>query len=405
MDNEKNLRLASRFESKPKLPICIPISNQDLCSFDLLVENRENLPDRIRNFINPNLHQSHLRDCTIRSIFKRLHMSICFDLDSDRDTSEQVEAAIRLCPEVLHNYPYYVGCCAVFHQKSNIKSVSFIPLLAELGIELGVFLKEERGGLLISYKCDDGHNVLQELVSIQSDDDEFSRAQIEYLLANFKVRRNNDEKFPTFLPKKKLPVSLEELLDKEYRDVLKRLWTKNLFKREDIKEYSLLHLCVGHDYFSEKRFLFLHKLDPMSLIATLESKAYRSKLQSGLPLHFSTQPKNILGFRTVFLAGFYHFPTKLGFLFHRNRQGETPFQLACSRYGNGAVCTVAKIDTSDIVGGGDCGAKTTSTKSMVISAASDEEIHLDGVYFLIRRDPIVLLLATVCSYRQYAICV
>ena len=91
-------------------------------------------------------------------------------LDSDRDTEAEVEAIVQLFPEVLtrrkyddENFQYSIqllafACDEDGDRQCNMKAVSFIPLLARLAIEFGLF-EEERGGLL----CED---VLHHLMAI-----------------------------------------------------------------------------------------------------------------------------------------------------------------------------------------------------------------------------------------------
>jgi hypothetical protein len=91
-------------------------------------------------------------------------------LDSDRDTEEEVETALRFFPNVLtrriqihdadvdadadgedvYLYPIQLLAFTLRYEVGimcNMKALSFIPLLARLAIELGLF-EEERGGLL-----------------------------------------------------------------------------------------------------------------------------------------------------------------------------------------------------------------------------------------------------------------
>ncbi|OEU10348.1 hypothetical protein FRACYDRAFT_247380 [Fragilariopsis cylindrus CCMP1102] len=56
-------------------------------------------------------------------------------LDSTRDTEEQVEAMLKLFPVVLtRKHPHLIRFLAF-----NLKAVSFLPLVARLSIELGLF--------------------------------------------------------------------------------------------------------------------------------------------------------------------------------------------------------------------------------------------------------------------------
>jgi hypothetical protein len=79
-------------------------------------------------------------------------------LDSDRDTEEEVEAAICFFPEMLsrrsnlHMF-FPIQCISLgFDDRTNVicnlKAVSFIPLVARLATEFGCFDEASRGGLL-----------------------------------------------------------------------------------------------------------------------------------------------------------------------------------------------------------------------------------------------------------------
>jgi hypothetical protein len=107
-----------------------------------------------------------------------------------------------------------------------VKAVSFLPLLARLAIELGLFEEEERGGLLIKSDYDD--NVLQNLMRSGTSE------------------RNNMGHHVT--------------MDAKYLQVLMQLRKMGPLKKDDIHQrYGLLHnLCNNvYHYFPEKRFQFL----------------------------------------------------------------------------------------------------------------------------------------------------
>ena len=111
-----------------------------------------------------------------------------------------------------------------------------------------------------------------------------------------------------------------------------------------------------------------------------------------LPIHHAANwGKDISVFRTVFEAGMQHFPTKIGFLFHKDEHGRTSYQIACKKYGNEQV--------EKILDGVALNTTTTATttkeqhdivvKSLMF-AATEEIVHLDGLYILLRREPSVL---------------
>jgi len=111
-----------------------------------------------------------------------------------------------------------------------------------------------------------------------------------------------------------------------------------------------------------------------------------------LPIHHAANcGKDISIFRTVFEAGMQHYPTKIGFLFHKDEHGRTSYQVACKKYGNEQV--------EEILDGVALNTTTTATttkeqhdivvKSLMF-AATEEIVHLDGLYILLRREPSVL---------------
>ena len=172
-------------------------------------------------------------------------------LDSSRDTEAEVETAIRFFPNVLtrykevawvdEDYSYYFYPLQLLaftrHEDDtwwcSLKVVSFIPLLARLAIELGLFEEQERGGLL----CQDidSKNILENLMG--SDPTEIDNREHH------------------------------EPVDDEYLNFLIDLRKLGLIKKEDIQRYGLLHkLCHQNCYFSEKRFRFLVEWDPNALI-------------------------------------------------------------------------------------------------------------------------------------------
>jgi hypothetical protein len=201
-----------------------------------------------------------------------IHNMLCEDniennyngLDDSRDTENEVETAIRFFPAVLSKrkagrwreadddedddeeenewiegeYPiqYLALMRNEFYCKMcNLKAVSFVPLVARIAIELGLFEKQERGGLLCSQ--DDNNNALQNLVRIEM------------------IERNNREH--------------HELVDDKYLQVLKKLRKMGILKKEDIQRYDLLkRSCLPYSGFAEKQFGFLAEWDPSALYYT-----------------------------------------------------------------------------------------------------------------------------------------
>jgi hypothetical protein len=299
-------------------------------------------------------------------------------LDSGRDTEEEVETAIRLFPDVLSRrkeivceddgdefvgnfYPIQLLAFVRYedgtslHYWPNVKAVSFIPLLARVAIELGLLFdgKEERGGLL--WHEEDGINNV-----------------LNYLMFTDHAEPHNREH--------------HEHIDDVYLQVLIKLRKMDLLKKEDILMYNLLcTLCCNNDYFAEKRFRFLVEWDPSALIQP--NIRYKN-----VPLHYAASDSTIQGFRIVFEYGIRYYPEKNGInllLFHISNclNEKTPFQHVCLTYGHGHEQVLEGVEDvlarySDI---------PINIADALLSAAIDEDIHLDCVYFLLRREPDVLM--------------
>ncbi|OEU17918.1 hypothetical protein FRACYDRAFT_238348 [Fragilariopsis cylindrus CCMP1102] len=288
-------------------------------------------------------------------------------LDSDRDTEEEVETTLRCFPELLsrrnddyfhypiHSLPYLYDVTNE-NIRCNLKAVSFIPLVARLSIEFGCFNEVFRGGLLF----------------------EIGRAGCmplcDLMLTDTLGRQREHH----------------ETVDNKYLIVMKQLRHMGLLKKEDIQNFGLLRKYkypqgeIDGTVFPEERFRFLAEWDPIALTQT-----YISDSRCNIPLHQAALGSSMEGFQLVFETGIRYFPKKKGIslLFQKNIEDETPetpFATACSNYGlNDVIKVVEKClsDSSD---------KPNSFSEAFLSAAVNEDIHLDCVYFLLRRDPDML---------------
>jgi hypothetical protein len=145
-------------------------------------------------------------------------------------------------------------------------------------------------------------------------------------------------------------------------------------------------------YFAERRFRYLVDWDPISL-----TKERNNQIDGKLPLHLSiqynynfnsnTRTHSTRGFRSVLDAGIRHFPTKVGFLFHKDIKDRTPFQMACKIYGKEVVMQIV----DDVVTTAITNSSSSTFMETLITAAIDETIHLDCIFFLLRKEPSVLL--------------
>jgi len=278
-------------------------------------------------------------------------------LDSDRDTEAEVETAVRFFPNVLSREGGRYGWYPIkslsstfdnsYSEVPNLKAVSFIHLLARLAIEFDTFEHHERGGLLNLNEDDDVHvDTLQCLVC-----------------SNGSMRGEEHN----------------QLVDNAFLEEFIRLRHMDLLKKDDILDYELVHGLCCQSYFAENRFRFLVEWNPTSLIQT--------DIFGCVPLNYAANHSSFQGFRSVFDFGIRYFPSKRGIslLFQKQDDGYTPFQLACELFERNEVKeavedTLARCSTT---------APINSVHALML-AATDEHIHLVGVYFVLRRQPDVL---------------
>jgi ankyrin repeat protein len=146
----------------------------------------------------------------------------------------------------------------------------------------------------------------------------------------------------------------------------------------------LNELCCQQN-FPEKRFRFLVEWDPNALTQTDED--------GNLPLHKAALKSSIRVFQLVFEYGIRYFPEKKGLslIFKKHYHSTmTPFQEACDAYGYEQVMEVVE-DTIIRYSTSLDNAPPLNMVEALINAAIDEYVHLDCVYFLMRREPDVLL--------------
>ena len=105
-----------------------------------------------------------------------------------------------------------------------------------------------------------------------------------------------------------------------------------------------------------------------------------------LPHYLAAMHSTLRGFQLVFEAGIQYFPKKMGitFLFRTSDDGLTPLKRACIKHGREEVL---KTIENALVGSSN---SLYNTEEALMLAATDEDICLDGVYFLLRREPDVL---------------
>jgi len=305
-------------------------------------------------------------------------------LDSDVDTEEETELAIRVFPNILMEKQKQSplssmnDCYPIYMLLVCSKSLPFIPLLAELGVELGRgrFVKDERGGLT----C-------------------FMRNVIFNLIHNNVLRDDHDK-----------DESSSEKVDELSAAVMSRLKEKGLLEVIDIYEYDLVEMLL---YWSDKkkkryisrqrktskrrheakqRFRVLIDLNPSILVecggrGKSLLRHYLRDFLSGTDGCESKERVSLPTFRMIFELGMSHFPKEIGFVFH-----DTNFELSCEIFG---IEMVARIVDNELSSNLDRRENTKNdkniTQDLVVAAVSNCKISLDGVYTLFRRDPMMML--------------
>ena len=170
-------------------------------------------------------------------------------------------------------------------------------------------------------------------------------------------------------------------------------------KKEDIQDHQLLLSTISRneygDGFMEKRIRFLVEWDPTALLhLRLYDENPPLHLYDGdLPLHRAAIFCSIQGFRLVFEYGIHYYPIKKGIiiLFHTNRNGDTPIQFACKKFGRDKVMNVINDTLTRCRYSSDNDAPKLNIVEALVMAAIDKSIHLDCVYFLLRRQPDLLV--------------
>ena len=302
-------------------------------------------------------------------------------LDGDRDTQDEVETAVRFFPGVLSTKDSYIdidgefsegvypivkiarpfsldGCCLC-----NIKALPFLILLAQLGTEIGQFQEGERGGLIPTNYHD--FNVIQ-------------------LLAHGIDLSNKDT------------TEHQQLVHNLFRAVLQQLKDIGLIKKDDVLEHYLVRLACRNDggNYTESRLRFFIDWDPACLTRPQKCTGY-------LPLHDIIALNGNTGiqwFQSVFKAGIMYFPKKKGMflLFRTNIFGSTPFKNACKQFGRNEVVKVVENTIVEYYSGNNNNNNNTiniipyNPVDAFLTAVSDENIHLDGAYFFLRRHPDIL---------------
>jgi len=322
------------------------------CQEDFPLRQRIKMDELTERYLNKLSHDIHSMLCAMNMESEEYH-----GLDSDRDTEAEVATALRYFPEVvsrrggqLNECPIHVLTHSVItssgNLRFNLKALPFVPIVAQIAIEINAFEEEQYGGLL----CKDRLESTPLYRLMES--------------TNFVGVHN-------------------QRVDSIYLTQLIRLRHMGIIKKEDIHNHDLVfRLFVNHYFFSERRFRFLVEWDPTVLTQT---RNYGRVL-----LHQATRKCTFQGFQVVFDYVIRYYPKKLGvtLLFQKTNNGVTPFQSVCKKYGCTAVLEVVEEVLTRYHS-----QETTQLDSIeaLLSAAINKNLHLDCAYFLLRRQPDVLI--------------
>ena len=245
------------------------------------------------------------------------HEFLTEQLDGDCDTKEQVEAVVELFPGVLsevYPYPIHAACgmydeklfgeCDVNTSADSIKTMPFAPLLAELGVKHNRFDDSTRGGLLLK--------------DVDVTVDGYECNPLQFLACSTILDTSHLER--------------QKILNGKSLDVMKELRRRNLVRKEDISKYKLLEFAlVQGPIWNDPNNMFRYLCDWNPQAA---HNIVRASTEYGIGQ-----------FELALDVAMTHFPTELGFLYHKNSNGEnhdTPFQLACKKYGRNETINIVE---------------------------------------------------------------
>lgn len=253
----------------------------------------------------PKLFLSQVQDAFADWLFEAaLFEDLSGCLNDTRDTEQQVEMALRFFPQVLRIRRY--GLFPIFWLCRSIRSVSFIPLFAKLGVELGLFQEYERGGLVFGAN---GMDIFSQLAATTCRGGSTNTTTNKYVIS----KRNH-----------------QDMVDATFLAVIQTLRKNKLMKKSDIYKYKMIDiLCNNEVYFPKKRFLYLVDWDPSALLSNNSSgrcdkstKNTTISLSVGLISRFlfaDTTKENdnndLTGLRMLFELSMKYYPAELGFLF------------------------------------------------------------------------------------------
>jgi len=251
---------------------------------------------------------------------------------------------------IVRMYPEAINLVANYYHCDNLRSLSFIPKILQLRREL------------------------------YGDDGDFKYYR-EKVLENFSTSH------------REFSVEDEKRFDVLVLAAFKRLKELGLFLKADIQQLNLVHrLFWGRrrKHVSATIIRLFVEMDPDALAQTLPLTFSESEW---LPLQHATlriYSPTIPSFLLVFEMGIRYFSKKKGieFLFRKGSDTymaagpyTTPFQAVCRAFGQEYVSATIENTLSSV------SHLPYDAGQSLLSAAVDDRIHLDCVYFVLRREP------------------
>jgi len=262
--------------------------------------------------------------------------------DSNVDTKDEIELAIRLCPDVYRLISDYDDGTFLF--LTDKESVSFIPLIVSLNPQFptGVHIPTLCVTLL--------NNVLANHASRELDKLGFGVFK-ELVFDHYVTAKNLKDILIEFL--------YETVHKRTFGFIAKRLWFL-----AQCDPYGVL--TVFNDEFScSYLFAALYDVHAKRNIGHLDIRLYQLALELGR-IHF---PDQLLGFGLQALN----------------------FEYACKVFGEKAVKEVLNDEIASYLEENECDRNETLTE-WVFEAAPDASIGPDGLYTLIRFDPTAVVM-------------
>jgi len=288
----------------------------------ILLQRREEFPERIRIAIaeagerrksskNHKIFLAQVQNALADWVFEAAGESMSGSggkdgfasrgLDDRRDTRRQVEIALRCFPEVLRQRRY--GLFPIMWLSKSIRSASFIPLFAKLGVELGVFQDCDRGGLVFGAN---GMDVFSQLAAssccccrVVEDVGTSSSSG-----GTRKNRRKGDD------------ASHQREVDARFLGVFEELRAMNLMKRSDIRAFKIMDILCRQKVFPERRFRYFVDWDPSVLLS--DNGVGGCDSNKTVSIRFIKRffdKKDISGLKMLFELAVRYYPLELGFLF------------------------------------------------------------------------------------------